>query len=1107
MNQENHSLEETRQVIQLFNSNSLSSIAGILVASSFLVFFISKLLPQSPIFLWYGYILLLAISRYLLVHLYKSDRFSTDTLYIKFVSINIFFTAIGWSAVSLLFLDLSSNTLTMIIFSTLMGISAGSLTSYTGFTKLGYLYISLTLLPMLFVTYSTEHVNQVSFSIVVGFLYLFLLSSFRKISHVTRDSIKNAINFNHNEHLIRHIIDTSVDSIITLDISANIQDWNKTAEITLGRSKESVISKNINTHLSLDDKSDFFLNLANIKFEDNHERIIKKVITTANDVALNTVLVLRPILGSDNQLYSLNIHDQTESFNLIQEQKRLLQIAEASPNMMFTMSLDGQILSANKAAIDLFGIDHEHVNNGLSLRDIFQQKEEIERLLNDALPTAFMKNYWAGDAHFKTFCGQEIYVHQHIMKLQDDGDLLYFSLIMTDITELNQAKEKAEAAATAKSDFLAAMSHEIRTPMNGILGMSQLLEETSLDSEQIDYVTTISKSGSALLTIINDILDFSKMEGGHLSLEEIEFNLEVSAHEVCDLLIPKANEKNISLILHYSAGCPKLVKGDAGRIRQIIINLLGNAIKFTQQGHIIFQVTPAQLSDDALSKNIEHNTIALEFSVIDTGIGIAEENLSTLFDSFTQADSSTTRKFGGTGLGLSISKQLVEQMGGDIAVTSQPDEGSTFSFTIELPIIENHVYLQRKPLANKHALIVSDDSINLHVLSSQLQHFGMIVTSASSTDQAIQDLHSACNSNTPVDIAILSYLMPETDGATLGEMIISDPNIPHLPLVIYTSTSSRGDKQRFSEIGFSGYLIKPAISEILHNMLEYVLGEFDPNNYPPAHIITKYDVLAFDEQQKSVYDFKGLKVLLAEDNQVNQKVAISILENRGIDVTIANNGQEAVDLYFEGNYFDIILMDCQMPIMDGFEATAEIQISEKYSLLKTPIIALTANISDSYKKMCLSEGMNDFVTKPFSSDDLFLSIQQLLVSSIKSNNTQSNSINSTGDIMDSSLDLSTLEQLREIMEDDFAELIPAFIKSSQAIFEEMKQAQLKQDHKTMQRCVHSMKSSSANMGALKLSSISKDIEDQCQKNIDVEVEQIESLELEFKQVEQALLDF
>ena len=445
-----------------------------------------------------------------------------------------------------------------------------------------------------------------------------------------------------------------------------------------------------------------------------------------------------PVFENGNILACiLSFSDITESFHDRQENKRLLQIREASPDLMMTFSLEGNIFSLNKSTRDIFGITEEQISKGIHLRDIFKNPEQLRMLIDEAIPTAFTNNFWSGETMIETLYGSDLFVTQYIMKLQDEVNTQYFSLTMTDITEAKQsqeslilAKEQAETAARAKSEFLATMSHEIRTPMNGILGMTQLLSETKLDGEQSDYLSIISRSGNSLLTIINDILDFSKIEAGRLTIESIDFDLERSVHEICNLLMPRASDNNIELILNYSAECPRLVKGDAGRLRQILMNFVGNSLKFTSEGHIIIKIEPVS--------PVKNGLIRLQFSVIDTGIGISRDKHDKLFETFTQADGSTTRKYGGTGLGLSICKQLVEIMGGTIHIDSEPGKGSNFYFTIELPIVESRHYLKQKSLSAKKVLIVDDNPINLNILKTQLIHFNMDVVTAENHIQTIK---------------------------------------------------------------------------------------------------------------------------------------------------------------------------------------------------------------------------------------------------------------------------------------------------------------------------------------------------------------------------------
>ncbi|NNE64874.1 MAG: PAS domain S-box protein, partial [Gammaproteobacteria bacterium] len=431
----------------------------------------------------------------------------------------------------------------------------------------------------------------------------------------------------------------------------------------------------------------------------------------------------------------ISFNEITEQYKAMQEQSRLLQITESSPEFIATFSLDGSILSINESMRRRLNLSGE-IDGSLNFRAIIPA-DEYKNLVNVAIPTAFMNKVWKGESKLKVDNSESIIVSQVIMRHQASYDgTQYFSTIMADITDskkaealLVAAKDEAEAAVRAKSEFLATMSHEIRTPMNGVLGMTQLLVDTSLDNEQKDLVNHIESSGNALITIINNILDYSKIEAHKMDLEPIEFDLERSAYEVCSLLLPKASEKNLELILDFAPDCPKRVIGDAGRLRQILMNLIGNAIKFTDDGHIILQI-------QSEGGNNERTNLAI--SVIDTGIGIAHEKHAMLFESFTQADASTTRKYGGTGLGLSICQQLIELMGGQIQVDSEPGKGSIFYFEIELPLPAEQPVLKKSSLQNRRILIVDDNSINLEILSRQLQHIGMQVSTANSHGRTIE---------------------------------------------------------------------------------------------------------------------------------------------------------------------------------------------------------------------------------------------------------------------------------------------------------------------------------------------------------------------------------
>ncbi len=927
--------------------------------------------------------------------------------------------------------------------------------------------------------------------------------------HDQTDSIKYQRELKRTDERIRNLLDSVDTGIIEVEFDGRISFINQTALRILGYSRKELLGQNFTETIQykehLDQATSWEESLIFKRLEiDLDLHLYEQLLWDKNGNIVNVQLSSVPVTDSNNnRIAIISFTDITKTYNILQEQKRLMQISEASPDLMLMFTLEGKILSINKSARDIFGLSSLHTYLNISLEDLISNQNLYDLITSEAIPVANKNNFWAGETLYTTLYGDDIYFSVYLMTLQSDSNIEYYSLVLTDITErviaqqsLISARNEALQAAKAKSDFLAAMSHEIRTPMNGVLGMAQLLKETKLDDEQTEYLSIISSSGNALLTIINDILDLSKIEAGHLLIESLDFDLERSIHELCILLIPKANEKDIELILNFSAECPRLVNGDAGRLRQILMNLIGNSLKFTHQGHIIVEVKPVS--------EIVNGSVFLQFSVKDSGIGIAKDKQQTLFESFTQADSSTTRQYGGTGLGLSICKQLVEAMGGSIQIESELGKGSNFYFSLEFPVVESRHYLQHKSLLSKKVLIVDDSYTNLKILKNQLTHFGMKISTAQNYPQVMNLLKNSDVEDTKFDLIILDYLMPEVNGLELGKMIKNDPDITDCPLVICSSSANKGEAKFFEENGFSGYLSKPILLDILHDTLECVLGEYKNPSSKSREIITRYDVIDSASDEILNINFNGARVLLAEDNPVNQKVATSILTKHNLQVTIAEDGQKAIDI-FKQDKFDIILMDCQMPVKDGFEATLEINNYQKENNISVPVIALTANVMESEKNKCLNSGMKGFIPKPFSSEILLSTIQDLLknkeVDVLKSN------VNEQTDTDLASLDINTLNSLKVIMEDDFAELVSSFYESSEQILSDLKYVQQNQQFDILQRNAHSLKSSSANLGAFNLSSKAKALEAQAKNKINIEVKQLDSLEKEYSVVKELLMDF
>jgi PAS domain S-box-containing protein len=776
-----------------------------------------------------------------------------------------------------------------------------------------------------------------------------------------------------------------------------------------------------------------------------------------------------------------------------ESEDRFRLISETLPVGIFETDAKSECLYTNTSWQEIFGVSL--IESLMSDWREFLHPDDRESVSEQWEQTLRNLKAFSKDCRVITPKGDERWIHLRSSPVFSDTGTRYTGTVV-DITdrkhtevELKKAKDAAEAASIAKSEFLANMSHEIRTPMNGVIGMTNLLMDTGLDVEQSQFTETIRTSADSLMTVINDILDFSKIEAGKLELEVIDFDLRITLEEVSELMSLKAYEKGLEFasIVHHEV--PSLLRGDPGRLRQILINLLGNAIKFTDSGEVTLK---------AILEEEDAHRVVIHFSVSDTGIGISKKDMDRLFKSFSQVDGSTSRNFGGTGLGLAISKQLTELMEGRIGVDSKEVQGSTFWFTvaIEKQPEDRETLMILEDIRKKRILFVDDNAINRQVYREQLKSWGCRYGEASSGTQAIDELRSAQEAGDPFEIGIIDMQMPEMDGEELGRSIKQDADLADTILIMVSSMGVRGDVARLKKIGFAAYLTKPIKQSQLYDCLAATAKIWKEKKQPQdATIVTRHS-LADNKKQ-------GVRILLAEDDATNQKVALHILKKFGYRADAAGNGQEVLQA-LEKVPYDIVLMDIQMPVMDGYAATrrirelelkaqqvklnkndsedltdSEIQFSTRSG--RIPIIAMTAHAMKGDREKCIAAGMDDYTPKPINPEELLEKIE-------KWTRVEQNASSPEAEVQKEHVQPETSEETqpldlenaleRAMGDKDFLKmLLGEFVQGLPDQIESLKVAVAGTDTVALAEQAHKLKGAAANLSAYGVSSAAKSLEE------------------------------